>query len=98
VDLLDVLLLVAVQPGTVPDLEAILAGVLRHRLEILADRICAHRADLALQTFQIFIDLARRGKGAAERTLAWPIRREGHALQRLVSPAGDLYRPIWPPP
>src|SRR5262249_24725052 len=98
VDLLEILLLVVVQPRTVPDLEAVLAGTLRHGFEVLAGRIGAHRLHLSLQATQVVLDLIRRREAAAERALARSVGRERHALQRCVGPAGDLDRPVGPPP
>ena len=98
VHLLEVLLLVAVQPGAVPHLEAVLAGILRHRFEILGHGVGAHRPDLALETVQILLDLARCREGAAERALARPVRRERHALQWRGGPPGNRHRSVRPPP
>ena len=98
VDLLEVFLLVVVEPGAVPDLQPVLAGTLRHRLEILARGIGPHGPHLALQAVQIVVDLVGRREGAGERALAGPVRRERHALQRRGRPAGDLHRPVGPRP
>ena len=98
VDLLEVLLLVVVEPGAVPDLQPVLPGALRHGLEILARGIGPDGAHLALQAMEIVIDLVGRREAAGKRTLARPVGRERHALQRRGRPAGDFHRPIGPRP
>ncbi len=98
VDLLEVLLLVVVEPGAVPHLQPVLAGALRHGLEILARGIGPHGAHLALQAVQVVIDLIGRRESTGERTLARPVGRERHALQGRGRPAGDFHRPVGPRP
>jgi hypothetical protein len=98
VHLLEVFLVVVVQPGAVPDLQPVLAGALRHRFQVLARRIGAHRAHLALQALEVLVDLLCGREGARQRALARPVGRERHALQRRAGPAGDLDRSVRPPP
>ena len=98
VDLLEVLLVVIVQPGAMPDFQPVLAGALRDGFEVFARRVGSDRADLALQAAQILLDLVGCGERARERALARPVGRERHALQRRIGPAGDFDRPVGPPP